>query len=124
MSFYLFIKKRVRSVGYAFAGAARLIATEPSIKVQFFIALVVTAMGIFFDITTTEWMIQIVTIAMVMGLEGMNTAVEEIADFVHPDFHERIGIIKDVAAGGVFIAAILAAVVGGIIYVPRIWELF
>ena len=53
-------------------------------------------------------------------MEGLNTAVEKIADFIHPTYHERIGFIKDIAAGAVFFAAITAIVIGLIIYVPYI----
>ena len=46
-----------------------------------------------------------------LGIEGLNTAVEKIADFIHPEFHERIGFIKDIAAGAVFFAAMTAIAV-------------
>ncbi|MFT6197739.1 MAG: diacylglycerol kinase (ATP) [Nonlabens sp.] len=59
-----------------------------------------------------------------MGLEAMNTAAEAIADFIHPDFHEKIGRIKDIAAGAVLITAFAAAVIGLIIYIPYINALF
>jgi diacylglycerol kinase (ATP) len=52
-----------------------------------------------------------------MSIEGLNTAVEKIADFIH-NYHERIGFIKDIAAGAVFFAGITAIIIGLIIYVP------
>ena len=55
---------------------------------------------------------------MVMSAEGLNSAIEAMADFVHPDFHNKIGHIKDIAAGAVFIAAIIAIVIAGFIYIP------
>lgn len=119
-----FLFKRWKGVGYAFKGALILLRTEPSIKVQAFIALSLVAAGVFFNLSTTEWIAQLLAIALVMGLEGLNTAVEAIADFVHPDFHKKIGHIKDVAAGSVFIAAVIACVVGGLIYIPKILALF
>ena len=82
-----------------------------------------TAAGFLFDITQTEWLFQIVAIGMIMSLEGLNTAIEAIADFVHPDFHVKIGHIKDVAAGAVFITAVTAIIIGLIIYVPYIMDL-
>ena len=63
-------------------------------------------------------MMQIFAIGLVMSVEGINTAIEEIADFVHPDFHNKIGFIKDVSAGAVFIAAVIAVIIGLIIYIP------
>ena len=58
-----------------------------------------------------------------MSIEGLNTAVEKIADFIHPEFHSRIGFIKDIAAGAVFFAALTAIIIGLMIYVPIIQAL-
>lgn len=118
---YDFITGRIRGGGYAIKGAWLLIRHEPSIQVQFVIAIAVTIAGFYFDITATEWMLQLLSIGLVMAAEGLNTAVENIADFVHPDFHTKIGRIKDVAAGAVFFAAVAAAIVGAIIYLPYIF---
>lgn len=118
---YDFITGRIRGGGYAIKGAWLLLKHEPSIQVQFVLALLVTIMGFYFDITATEWMFQLLAIGLVMCTEGLNTAVENIADFVHPDFHTKIGLIKDIAAGSVFIAAIIAVIIGVIIYFPYIF---
>lgn len=118
---YEFITGRIRGGGYALKGAWLLIKGEASIQAQLFIAVAVTAAGFYFDITATEWMLQVMAIGLVMTAEGLNTAVEAIADFVHPDFHNKIGHIKDVAAGSVFFAAIAAVIVGFLIYVPYIF---
>ncbi|WP_179339453.1 diacylglycerol kinase family protein [Winogradskyella ludwigii] len=114
-----FILNRIKSVGFAFKGMFILIRTEASIKVQLFIALVVTIAGFYFDISKTEWIAQITMIGLVMSVEGMNTAIEAIADFIHPEYHEKIGLIKDVAAGAVFIASVIAVIIAGIIYIPK-----
>lgn len=115
-----FIINRLKSVGYAFKGMLILIKTEASIKIQLIIALVVTIAGFYFEISKTEWMAQIIIIGLVMSVEGVNTAVEYIADFVHPEHHKKIGLIKDVAAGAVFIAAIVAVIIAGLIYGPKL----
>lgn len=115
---YDFITGRIRGGGYAIKGAWLLLRHEPSIQVQFVLAILVTVMGFYFDITATEWILQFLAIGLVMCTEGLNTAVENIADFVHPDFHIKIGKIKDVAAGAVFFAAVIAVVIGFIIYLP------
>ncbi|WP_248327178.1 diacylglycerol kinase family protein [Aquimarina acroporae] len=112
---------RLRGCGYAFKGAVLLLKTEPSIQVQTGIAIVMTVLGFYFDISSTEWMLQIFAIGLVMSIEGLNTTAEAIADFIHPDFHDKIGFIKDVAAGAVFIAAITAIIIGAIIYIPYIF---
>jgi len=117
-----FARNRVRSVGFALKGAFLLITTEASIKVQVFIGLIMTAMGFYFEISSIEWILQIFAIGMVMGIEGLNTAVEKIADFIQPEFDERIGFIKDIAAGAVMIVSIAASIVGLIIYIPKIFN--
>ncbi|HET8855653.1 MAG TPA: diacylglycerol kinase family protein, partial [Salinimicrobium sp.] len=67
------------------------------------------------------WMFQLLSIGLIMTAEGLNTALEKIADFVHPDLHTKIGYIKDVAAGAVFFAAVIAVIIGVIIYFPYIF---
>lgn len=116
-----FVRNRIKSIGFAFKGAYHLITTEASLKVQFFIGIIMTVAGFYFQLSTTEWIIQILTIALIMSLEGINTVIEELADFVHPEFHVKIGLIKDLAAGAVFIFAIAASIVGCLIYFPKIF---
>ncbi len=115
-----FLVNRLKSVGYAYKGAILLLKTEASIKIQFFIAIMVTTAGFFFNISAIEWTIQLLATAMVMCAEGINTAIEAIADFIHPEHHKKIGIIKDIAAGAVFIAAFFASIIGLIIYLPKL----
>lgn len=88
--------------------------------VQFSLGILVTIAGFYFDISSTEWLFQTLAIGFVMSIEGLNTAVEKIADFIHPNYHERIGFIKDIAAGAVLFAALTAIIIGLIIYLPRI----
>ena len=113
-----FFTGRLKSVSYAFKGALKLILTEHSIMVQFSIGILMCIAGFYFGISKTEWLFQTLAIGLVMSIEGLNTAVEKIADFIHPNYHERIGFIKDIAAGAVFFAALTAVAIGLIIYVP------
>jgi len=115
-----FFTGRLKSVGFAVKGAIKLITTEHSVMVQSSIAVLMTIAGFYYNISQTEWMFQILVFGLVLSIEGLNTAVEKIADFIHPDYHERIGFIKDIAAGAVFFAALSAIAIGLIIYLPRI----
>jgi len=65
-------------------------------------------------------MLQILATGLVLSIEGLNTAVEKMADFIHPDFHNRIGFIKDIAAGAVLFAALSAIAIGSLIYIPKL----
>ena len=114
-----FFTGRLKSVGYAIKGAYKLITTEHSVMVQFSIAVILIIAGFIFHISREEWMIQILAFGLVLGVESLNTAVEKIADFIHPEFHDRIGFIKDIAAGAVMFAATAAIAVGLLIYVPK-----
>lgn len=112
--------KRLKAFKFAAKGAFLLLRNEASIQVQTGIAVLMTFAGFYFEISKTEWMIQILAIGTVISAEGLNTVAEKIADFIHPDFHKKIGFIKDIAAGAVFFAAVSAVIIGCIIYIPKL----
>ena len=114
-----FIKGRIRSLKFALKGAYLLLTTEHSIMVQFSIGITVTILGFIKDISPTEWMFQLLAIGMVLVAESLNTGIEKLCDFVHPNFHKRIGFIKDISAGAATFAAIIAFIIGLIIYIPK-----
>ena len=119
-----FFKGRLLSIKYVFKGIKILITSEDSIKAQFFIGLFAVVLGFIFDISLNEWMIQLTLTGMVLVAEALNTSVEKIADFIHPDFNKKIGVIKDIAAGASGFAAIISLIVGCLIYIPKITSLF
>ncbi|MCD8416387.1 diacylglycerol kinase family protein [Tenacibaculum finnmarkense genomovar finnmarkense] len=111
-----FIIGRAKSLKYAIRGMFLLLKTEHSIISQLSISFVLIVMGFYFEISRIEWIIQILLIGFVLAVEGMNTAVEKLCDFIHPEFHSRIGFIKDIAAGAVSFAAISSMTITCIIY--------
>ena len=113
-----FLSGRLKSMRYAVNGAYKLINTEHSVIAQISVGILITIAGFYFGITKTEWLFQTLAIGLVLSIEGLNTAVEKIADFIHPEYHERIGFIKDIAAGSVFFAALTAIIIAVIIYIP------
>lgn len=112
---------RLKSMVFALKGAFKLITTEHSVMVQSSLAVIMTLAGFYFGITRVEWVMQILVFGLVLSIEGLNTAVEKVADFIHPEYHERIGFIKDIAAGAVFFAALTAIAIGCIIYFPYLF---
>ncbi|MFT7330503.1 MAG: diacylglycerol kinase [Roseivirga sp.] len=86
---------------------------------QAVIAIVMTIIGYSMNLSTNEWLFQILAIGLVIVAEAANTVIEYVCDFVHPEYHKKIGFIKDIAAGIPFIAAIIAVIIGLIIYVPK-----
>lgn len=114
-----FFRGRLKSLEFAFKGAIKLITTEHSIMVQSTLAVLFIIAGFYFHISHEEWLFQTLGIGLVLSIEGLNTAVEKVADFIHPEFHKKIGFIKDIAAGAVFFAAMTAIAIVLMIYLPK-----
>ena len=106
---------------YAFAGIAHAIKGQLNIKIHLLVAALVTALGFYFRVTSTEWCVLILTITLVLSLELVNTAIENLVDLVSPNQHSLAGKIKDIAAGAVLIAAMSAAIIGIIIFYKYVY---
>ena len=119
-----FIRGRLRSFKFALRGMWLLMTTEDSIKAQLFVAVLATILGFYFNISNIEWMFQFIVIGLVLVAEALNTAIEKVADFIHPEYHEKIGFIKDIAAGAPSFAAFISLIIAGFIYIPKIALLF
>lgn len=117
-------RKLMKSFTNAAHGIAVLFKSQLNARIELIITCIVIISGILFRISTAEWIVILLCIALVLGLEGINTAFEIFADKLHPGFDKEIGKAKDVAAGAVLIAAIVAAVIGIIIFAPRLIDLF
>jgi len=114
-----FLMNRIKSVKYAAKGFWILITSENSIIAQVIIGIFMTIFGFLMHISATEWMFQIFSIGLVLVAESLNTGIEKLADFIHPDYHKQIGRVKDISAGAAFFAAIFAVIIGLIIYIPK-----
>lgn len=114
-----FFLNRIKAVKYAAKGFWILITSEKSIIAQVIIGILITIVGFIMNISATEWMFQIFSIGLVLVAESLNTAIEKMADFIHPNYHKQIGRIKDISAGAAFFAAIFAVIIGLIIYLPK-----
>ncbi len=118
------IKKRLQSFKYAFNGLNILIKQEHNARIHLFATVFVIVAGFIFDISIDEWIAVVFAIGLVIAMEIVNSAIEGITDFVSPDFHEKIKIIKDLAASAVLVSAITATIVGLIVFVPHIIALW
>lgn len=111
-----------KSFGYAFQGIYTCISKERNMKIHCgFSALVVLA-GIILKLSVTEWCICLTLFGLVMALELVNTSVEAVVDLVTEERKPLAKIAKDTAAGAVLIAAIMAAIIGCIIFIPKILQ--
>ena len=118
------LRKRLKSFKFAFNGIRLLITREHNAWIHCFAAICVIIAGFAFDISTTEWIAVTFAIGTVLAAEAVNSSIEAIADLVSPEYNEAIKRTKDIAAGAVLILAISAAIVGLIIFIPKIMEIF
>ena len=114
------LRKRLKSFLFAFNGLKNLIYNEHNARIHFIALFCVVGLGIFFEITLIEWIAVTIISGLVILAELFNTAIERLADFIEPQWNNKIGIIKDYCAAAVLIAATISLIVGGLIFIPRI----
>lgn len=114
------IKKRIKSFSYAFAGLRVLFREEHNARIHAVAAVLAVAMGFLFRISPMEWIAVVIVIGMVFAAEIINSSIERTADFVKAERDDRKRDIKDLGAAAVLVCAIAAAVVGIIIFLPKI----
>ncbi len=109
-----------RSFVYAFRGVGELLRTQTNARLHLVATIVVIGAGFGFEITRGEWLAVIGAIGLVWTAEGVNTAIEAVADLASPEQHPLAARAKDVAAGAVLLAALAALAIGAIVFVPRL----
>ncbi len=112
------------SFRHAFNGLIFGIKDTRNLKVDILVALIVIIFGFVFKITLIEWTVIILCISMVISLELINSAIEEAVNLAMPNIHPIAKISKDVAAGAVLFSAIASGIIGIIIFLPKIIDLF
>lgn len=116
-------KKRGKSFIYAARGIKSFITREHNAWIHAAITVLAVASGFALRITRGEWIAVILCIGIVFAAEAFNTAIERLTDIVSPGYDKRAGDVKDIAAGAVFICAIMAMAVGMLIFIPRLLAL-
>ena len=114
------LKKRINSFKYAFEGIIMTIRSETNMKIHLFVMLLVIVAGVVLELNATQWKICIILFSLVIAGELFNTAIEAVVDMLMPEFHPKAKIAKDAAAGGVLVLAIGAAIIGLMIFIPKI----
>ena len=115
--------KRARSFRFAFNGIIILFKYEPNVWIHMAIAVLVIVFGSMLNLNATEWCLIALAFGLVLMAEAMNSANENTVDMMSPEQNDRAGRIKDLSAGAVLLAAIAAATVGLIIFIPKIISL-
>lgn len=93
--------------------------TQFNARVHLLAATLVCAAGVYVDLSRAEWVGVVVAITLVLCAEAFNTALEQLADAVHPEHHPGVGRAKDAAAAAVLLTALGAAVIGLLVFVPH-----
>jgi diacylglycerol kinase (ATP) len=118
------MKKLIRSFGYAFKGVAYATKTQLNFRIHLGATTLAVAMGLFFHISTHEWLWVGLCVTVVLVTEIFNTMIETLTDMVSPGYSAKAGHIKDMSAGAVVIAAAFALIVGLVIFLPKLLLLF
>lgn len=117
-------KKLINSFKYAFMGIKSAFKTEQNMKIHFTIMSLVILAGIFFHIEVMEWIICVGCFSFVIGAEMFNTAIEKTVDLISLEKNEIAKLAKDISAGAVLVFAIGSAIIGLLIFVPKIIFIF
>ena len=112
--------KLINSFKYAIRGIKSALKSEQNMKVHFIIMELVILMAIILNISTFEWLIILICFMSVISSELFNTALEKCVDLASPKFNELAKLAKDISAGAVLITAFFSALIGLIIFLPKI----
>ncbi len=118
------IKKFLNSFTYPIKGLKYAYKNEQNLAFDVGMALVVIIFGFLFKVNKYEWAILVLTIGLVISCELINTAIEAVVDLVTEEYHPLAKVAKDTSAAAVLVFAIVAIIVGLIIFVPKIIGLF
>lgn len=114
------MKKFIKGFKYAFEGIWTGLKSERNLKIHFIVMILVIIFGFIFKISKIEWMICIILFGIVIAGELFNTAIETVVDMISPEKNEKAKKAKDVSAGAVLILSISSAIIGLIIFIPKI----
>ena len=110
----------LRSFGYAFEGVAYILRTQRNARIEIAIAITAVLLAAWLGISAVEWAVLVITIALVMVLEWMNTSLELAVSLASPERHPSAKAAKDVAAACVLLGAIASLIVALLIFLPRL----
>lgn len=113
-------KRLTNSFKYAFEGILQAYVGEQNLKIHTVIAVLVIIFGFILKISYTEWLVCLVLIGLVLMAEFFNTSIEYLVDLVSPEIHPLAKATKDTASAGVLMMAIISAIIGLIIFIPKL----
>jgi len=117
-------RRFIKSFQFALLGLKKVFLQEQNFRIHSGIALLVIILGLYLGLSVWEWIIIILLIALIFILEIINSIFERLLDLIKPRIHEYVGDIKDMTAAAVFVGAIIAVIIGVIIFLPHILDKF
>lgn len=112
--------KFFRAFVYASNGVVHAVRTERNIKFHLVATVIVIVAGLILKLSLMEWCIVSVLIGGMLSLELMNSAIERVVDLVTEEILPLARQAKDLAAGAVFIYAIVSAIIGLLLFIPKL----
>lgn len=119
-----FFRSRYHSFGYAFHGFKILFTEEVNARIHLVGAVIVIILGFLLKVSASEWLVLSIVMGLVFAFEIMNTAIENLADYVSPSKEFTIKKVKNLGAAGVLASVFMAVAVGLIIFLPKIIAFF
>ena len=110
----------LRSFGYAFEGLATLVRTQPNFRLHVVAGCAAFVLGILVRLSAAELALIVLTSALVLVVEALNTCLETLCDVVSPSYHPLVKTAKDVSAAAVLISALAALAIGALLLLPRL----
>jgi diacylglycerol kinase len=118
------MKALMISFSHAFHGLHTAFIEERNFRIHLLASFLASLLGLLLGLTTTEWLLLIVTMTLVLLAELFNTAIENMLDWLEPNYHESVKTVKDLSAAAVIMAAIMAVLFGCILFLPKLYSLF
>ena len=117
-------KNFLESLKHAMRGIKYGFQKERNLKIQLVCAILAVAVSVFLKLTYLEWILLCLTIGIVLLAEFMNTAIEIVLDLYSEEYNEKIKNAKDISSGAVLLTSLMAVVIGGILWIPKIGNFF
>jgi diacylglycerol kinase len=116
------LRSRIESFNFAFNGLWSLLKYEHNSRIHFIAAIGAISMVYIFKINSLEWCLIILLIGIVFLTELLNSSLETLCNIVRPEWDEGVRRVKDYAAAAVLVSTIISIVIGGLIFIPKIFK--
>ena len=115
------MKRFIYSFRYAVQGIIAAYSHGQNIWLQSIMAVLALALAWLYHASAVEWLSILLCIGMVLSLEMVNTALEILCNKISPEKHQKIKLVKDMAAGAVLVASVISFIAGCLIFIPKIF---